>query len=42
MIDTRKKDKLILRKGPTHGLEHNLSAKKCTRLILRKKTKTPV
>ena len=33
-IDNRKKDILILGKGPTQGLEHTLSVKKCIRLIL--------
>ena len=33
-IDNRKKDILILGKGPTQGLEHTLSAKKkCVELI---------
>ena len=34
-IDNRKKDTLILGKGPTQGLEHTLSAKKCIQLILQ-------
>ena len=34
-IDNRKKDILILGKGPTQGPEHKLSAKKCNRLILQ-------
>ena len=33
-VDNSKKDILILGKGPTQGLEHTLTAKKCTRLIL--------
>ena len=36
-IDNRKKDILILGKGPTQGLEHTLSAKKSIQLILLKK-----
>ena len=39
MIDSRKKDKLILRNGPMHGLEHTHSVEKFTRLILQKKQK---
>ena len=38
-IDNRKKGILILGKGPTQGLEHNLMQKKCIQLILQKKTK---
>ena len=34
-IDNRKKDILILDKGPTQELEHRLSAEKCIRLILQ-------
>ena len=34
-IDSRKKDIIILGKGPTQGLEH----KKCFRLVLQKETK---
>ena len=34
-IDNRKKDILILGKGPTQELEHRLSAEKCIRLILQ-------
>ena len=34
-IDNIKKDTLILGKGPTQGLEHTLSAKKCIQLILQ-------
>ena len=41
-IDNRKKDILILGKGPTQGLEHTLSAEKCIQLILQKKTKNYV
>ena len=33
-IDNKKKDILVLREGPTQGLEYTLTAKKCTRLIL--------
>ena len=33
-IDNKKKEILVLRKGPTQGLEHTLTAEKCTRLIL--------
>ena len=33
-IDNRKKDSLILGKGPAQGLEHTLQ-KKCIRLILQ-------
>ena len=33
-IDHRKKDILILGKGPTQGLEHTLSAEKCIQLTL--------
>ena len=33
-IDKKKKDILILGKGPTQGLEHTLTAEKCNRLIL--------
>ena len=33
-IDNKKKDILVLRKGPTHGLEHSLIAEKIIRLIL--------
>ena len=33
-IDNKKKDILVLEKGPTQGLEHILTAKKCTQLIL--------
>ena len=34
-IDNKKKDILILGKGPTQGLEHTLTAKKYTLLILQ-------
>ena len=34
-IDNKKKDILVLQKGPTQGLEHTLTAKKCISLILR-------
>ena len=34
-IDNKKKDILVLGKGPTQGLEHALTAEKCIRLILR-------
>ena len=33
-IDNKKKDILILGKGPTKGLEHTLAAGKVIRLIL--------
>ena len=33
-IDNKKKDILDLGKGPTQGLEHTLTAEKCTQLIL--------
>ena len=33
-IDNKKKNILVLRIGPTKGLEHTLTAKKCTQLIL--------
>ena len=35
-IDNKKKDMLVLRKGPTQGLEHTLTAEKIlsTQLIL--------
>ena len=33
-IDNKKKDKLILGKRPTQGLEHTLTAEKCIQLIL--------
>ena len=36
-IDNRKKDILILGKGPTQGLENTLSAEKCIQLTLLKK-----
>ena len=38
-VDNRKKDILILGKGPTQRSEHTLSAEKCIQLILQKKTK---
>ena len=38
-IDNRKKDILILGKGPIQGLDHTLSAEKCIQLILQKKNK---
>ena len=34
-IDNKKKDILALGKGPAQGLEHTLTAKKCTRLVLQ-------
>ena len=34
-IDNKKKDILILGKGPTQGLEHTLTARKYTLLILQ-------
>ena len=33
-IDNKKKDILVIGKEPTQGLEHTLTAEKCTRLIL--------
>ena len=33
-IDNKKKDILVLGKGPTQGLEHTLTAEKCIRLFL--------
>ena len=33
-IDNKKKDKLVLGKGQTQGLEHTLTEKKCIQLIL--------
>ena len=36
-IDSRKKDILILGKGPTQRLENTLSVKKCIQLTLLKK-----
>ena len=41
-IDNRKKDILIIGKGPTQGLEHTLSAKKCNELISLKIVKRSV
>ena len=37
-MDNRKKDVLILGKGPTQDLEHTRSAKKCVQLILQRIT----
>ena len=34
-IDNKKKDILVPGKGPTQGLEHDLTAEKCTQLILQ-------
>ena len=34
-VDNKKKDIFALRKGPTQGLEHTLTAEKCIRLILQ-------
>ena len=34
-IDNKKKDILVLRKGPTQGLESTLTAKNCILLILQ-------
>ena len=34
-IDSKKKDILVLGKGPTQGLEHTLTAEKCILLILQ-------
>ena len=33
-IDNKKKDILVLGISPTQGLEHTLTAEKCTRLVL--------
>ena len=42
-IDNRKKDILILGKGPTQGLEHTLSTeKKCIQLIFQSIIKSSV
>ena len=41
-IDNKKKDILILGKGPTQGLEHALLQKKCIGLILQSTIKTSV
>ena len=32
-IDNKKKDILVFGKGPTQGLEHTLTAEKCTPLV---------
>ena len=34
-IDNKKSDILILRKGPTQGLEHTILQKKCIQLVLQ-------
>ena len=34
-IDNKKKDILVPGKGPTQRLEHDLTAEKCTQLILQ-------
>ena len=34
LIHNKKKEILVLGKRPTKGLEHTLTAKKCSRLIL--------
>ena len=39
-IDYKKKDILILGKGPTQGLEHTLAAENCIQSILLKKTQS--
>ena len=36
-IDNKKKDILILGRGPTQGLEHTLTAENCIQLTLLKK-----
>ena len=41
-INNKKKDILVLGKGPTQGLEHTLTAEKCIQLILQKKIKISV
>ena len=33
-VDNKKKDILVLGKGPTQGLESTLTAEKCTQLTL--------
>ena len=38
--DNRKKEVLILGKGPTQGLQHTLSAEKCIPLILQSTIKS--
>ena len=38
-IDNKKKDILVLGKGPAQGLEHTLTAGKCIPLILRLRIK---
>ena len=40
--DNKKKDILILGKGPTQGLEDTLSKKKCLRSILQSRIKNSV
>ena len=34
-IDNKKKDILVLKRGPTQGLESTLTAKKCIQLTLQ-------
>ena len=34
-VDNKKKDILVLGRGPTKGLESTLTAKKCTQLTLQ-------
>ena len=41
-IDNRKKEILILGKGPIQGLEHTLTAGKCIGLILQSAIKSSV
>ena len=41
-INNRKKDVLILGKGPTRGLEHTLSAEKLYSINFRKKNKKKI
>ena len=41
-IDNKKKDILVLGKGPTQRLEHKLTAKKCIQLVLQKKIRSSV
>ena len=41
-IDNKKKDILVLGKGPTQGLEHTLTAEKMYSINLTEKTKSSV
>ena len=42
MIDNRKKDKIILRNGPTDGLGHTLRTEKMYSINFTEKTKSSV